>query len=122
MRELKRTTRAVLALRFARSLTLAGMEASSSAALAGDAEEHRYTLSYAVRQHDDVADALDIFWKTMLRSAVHPKTVELEGKTESVIQKDDVGLRLEPATRTCASTHSPCGPAVTVHELCSQAS
>ena len=112
----------MLALRFARSLTLAGMEASSSAALEGDAEEHRYTLSYAVRQHDDVADALDIFWKTMLRSAVYPQTVELEGKTESVIQKDDVGLRLEPATRTCASTHSPCGPAVTVHELCSQAS
>jgi len=98
------------------------MEASIPAALEGDAEEHSYTLSYAVRQHDDVADALDIFWKTMLRSAVHPQTVELEGKTESVIQKDDVGLQLEPATRTCASTHSSCGPVVTVHELCSQAS
>ena len=93
-----------------RSCVFVRMEASSSGALEGDAEEHRYTLSYAVRQHDDVADALDIFWKTMLRSAVHPQTVELEGKTESVIQKDDVGLRLEPATRTCihALTLRPC--------------
>ena len=82
----------------------------ASAALEGDAEEHRYTLSYAVRQHDDVADALDIFWETMLRSAVHPQTIELEGKTESVIQKNDVGLRLEPDSNVCihSLTLRPC--------------
>ena len=69
----------------------AGMDTGSSAALEGDAEEQEYTQSYALRHQDDVTDALDLFWKTMVRSAIFPKTVETEGKTESVIQKDDVG-------------------------------
>ena len=81
------------------------MDTSSSAALEGDAEEHAYTRSYALRQHDDVSDALDVYWKTMLRSAIFPKTVETEGKTESVVQKDDVG--------TCGSNPAPARPGLT---------
>ena len=85
------------------------MDTSSSAALEGDAEEHAYTRSYALRQHDDVSDALDVYWKTMLRSAIFPKTVETEGKTESVVQKDDVGTCGSNPAPQCVHSHSPCG-------------
>tara|TARA_B100000780_G_scaffold193940_1_gene136735 strand:- start:337 stop:687 length:351 start_codon:yes stop_codon:yes gene_type:complete len=104
-------------------------DGSSSDALEGDAEEHRYTQSYAVRQHDDVSDALDIFWKTMLRSAIFPKTVEVQkgdgsgAATESVIQKDDVGTCGSNPCLECV--HSRTHPAAchrAVHELRSQAS
>ena len=98
------------------------MDTSSSAALEGDAEEHAYTRSYALRQHDDVSDALDVYWKTMLRSAIFPKTIETEDKTESVVQKDDVGTcGSNPAPRMCALTLT-LPPVIAVHELRSQAS
>ena len=99
------------------------MDTSSSAALEGDAEEHAYTRSYALRQHDDVSDALDVYWKTMLRSAIFPKTIETEGKTESVVQKDDVGTCGSNPCLECV--HSRTHPAAchrAVHELRSQAS